>query len=93
MRELNWALLPGGELFAAAAAPADPHGNFEERGPRQLQRVQQRVPYKNHSFRDLWAWIPSCCFWRAVLQSKGSGPVLQSKGSGPVLQSKGVYRC
>ena len=24
MRELTWALLPGGELFAAAA---DPHGN------------------------------------------------------------------
>ena len=28
MRELNWALLPGEELFAPApAAPADPHGN------------------------------------------------------------------
>ena len=25
VRELTWALLPGGELFAAAAA--DPHGN------------------------------------------------------------------
>ena len=39
---------PGGELFAAAAA-ADPHGNFEERGPRQFQRVQQSLPYKNNS--------------------------------------------
>ena len=31
-----WALLPGGELFAAAAvaAAADPRGNFEEREPR-----------------------------------------------------------
>ena len=29
MRELIWALLPGEELFAAAAAAAaDPHGNF-----------------------------------------------------------------
>ena len=32
-----WALLPGEELFAAAAAaaaaPADPRGNFEEREP------------------------------------------------------------
>ena len=27
VRELTWALLPGEELFAAAAAPADPHGN------------------------------------------------------------------
>ena len=25
MRELTWALLPGEELFAAPAAPADPH--------------------------------------------------------------------
>ena len=42
---------PGGELFAAAAAAAaaDPHGNFEERGPRQFQRVQQSLPYKNNS--------------------------------------------
>ena len=38
MRELIWALLPGVELFAAAAAapPADPHGNSEEREPRQF---------------------------------------------------------
>ena len=34
VRELTWALLPGGELFAAA--PADPHGNSEEREPRQF---------------------------------------------------------
>ena len=34
VRELTWALLPGGELFAAAAA--DPHGNFEEREPKQF---------------------------------------------------------
>ena len=27
VRELTWALLPGGELFAAAA---DPRGNFED---------------------------------------------------------------
>ena len=27
MRELTWALLPGEELFAAAAPAADPHGN------------------------------------------------------------------
>ena len=31
MRELIWALLPGEELFAAAAAAADPHGNFGAR--------------------------------------------------------------
>ena len=38
VRELPWALVPGGELFAAAAAAAaaDPHGNFEEREPRQF---------------------------------------------------------
>ena len=40
VRELIWALLPGEELFAAAApaaaAPADPRGNFEEREPRQF---------------------------------------------------------
>ena len=37
VRELTWALVPGGELFAAAAlAAADPHGNFEEREPRQF---------------------------------------------------------
>ena len=40
MRELIWALLPGGELFAAAAAvaaaAADPHGNSEEREPKQF---------------------------------------------------------
>ena len=30
VRELIWALLPGEELFAAAAA-ADPHGNFGAR--------------------------------------------------------------
>ena len=35
VRELTWALLPGGELFAAAAA-ADPHGNSEEREPSQF---------------------------------------------------------
>ena len=29
VRELTWALLPGEELFAAAAA--DPHGNFGAR--------------------------------------------------------------
>ena len=34
VRELTWALLPGGELFAAAAA--DPRGNSEEREPRQF---------------------------------------------------------
>ena len=28
VRELTWALLPGGELFAAAPAAADPHGNL-----------------------------------------------------------------
>ena len=51
VRELTWALVPGGELFAAAAAAAaaDPHGNFEERGPRRFQRVQQSLPYKNNS--------------------------------------------
>ena len=27
VRELTWALLPSGELFPPAAAPADPHGN------------------------------------------------------------------
>ena len=32
VRELTWALLLGEELFAAAA-PADPHGNSEEREP------------------------------------------------------------
>ena len=37
VRELIWALLPGEELFAAAAAPAaDPRSNFEEREPRQF---------------------------------------------------------
>ena len=38
VRELTWALLPGKELFAAAAAAAaaDPRGNFEEREPRQF---------------------------------------------------------
>ena len=37
VRELISALLPGGELFApAAAAPADPRGNFEEREPKQF---------------------------------------------------------
>ena len=37
VRELIWALLPGGELFAAAAAAAaDPHGNSEEREPKQF---------------------------------------------------------
>ena len=37
VRELNWALLPDEELFAApAAAPADPRGNFEEREPKQF---------------------------------------------------------
>ena len=35
VRELIWALLPGGELFVAAVA-ADPHGNFEEREPKQF---------------------------------------------------------
>ena len=35
VRELTWALLLGEELFAAAA-PADPHGNFGEREPRQF---------------------------------------------------------
>ena len=35
VRELTWALLPGGELFAAAAA-ADPHGNREEREPKEF---------------------------------------------------------
>ncbi len=36
MRELTWALLPVEELFAAAAAPADPRGNFEEREPKHF---------------------------------------------------------
>ena len=37
VRELIWALLPVEELFAAAAAPpADPHGNSEERETRQF---------------------------------------------------------
>ena len=39
VRELIWALLPGEELFAAAAAAvaaADPRGNFEEREPKQF---------------------------------------------------------
>ena len=38
VRELIWALLPGEELFAApAAAPADPRGNFEERGQKYIK--------------------------------------------------------
>ena len=36
VRELIWAFLPGEELFAPAAAPADPRGNFEEREPKQF---------------------------------------------------------
>ena len=37
VRELTWALLPDEELFAAAAAAAaDPRGNFEEREPKQF---------------------------------------------------------
>ena len=51
VRGLTWALLPGGELFAPAPA--------EEREPRQLQRVQQSLPYKTNSIKSLWDWIPN----------------------------------
>ena len=37
VHELTWALVPGGELFAAAAAAAaHPHRKFEGREPRQF---------------------------------------------------------
>ena len=38
VRELIWALLPGEELFAAAAA-ADPHGNFGARSKIGFQNA------------------------------------------------------
>ena len=44
VHELTWALLPGGELFAAApAAPADPRGQTDRQTDRQTEREKDRL--------------------------------------------------